>query len=369
MSDPSKPDEPPAGKPPVQYIRPQGIVPLDQQETQVITRVIKEPSFTQNLYLEARNSFTSGIKSLRANLRADTAFCREALAATLTESRWGRMIATVTHVHKLLNWLLGLGVPAGIIALYVAYIYPLAGPVGSIIIVLSLLVSASLVMIRVTRKLYDKISNALGDAREQVARSNTELESVKGELSVLREELTKAESRYAELTKYKIVPQIDEAATRIYLHTESPTVVRITAHISLRFENKDIYAWTMKGLDVELHKVGQPKAIWTWVHLRYMSEGLSVPKEKVEGMVVPAGQMTKPYIAIALLSLDEDEIKQASDLDLATYLNLVMNASNQPPFNVKIFVSWEQALKEGGARPLYVINAETINKLTDHRLG
>lgn len=179
-------------QPPVQFIQPPSIAPPEAQPPQIIT--IKEPSFTQNLYVEVRNWSKSKAKSSWHNLRSDVVFCREAFKAALSESRWSRMIAAVTHVHKLLNWSLGLGVPAGIIALYVAYIYPLAGPVGTIIVVLSLLVSASWVTIRVTRRLYETtVASSL--------HSQSELIGLRGQVETLVSELASTAGRLDDLEK------------------------------------------------------------------------------------------------------------------------------------------------------------------------
>src|ERR1044072_4710514 len=114
------------------------------------------------------------------------------------------MIAPVPHVHKVLNWFLSIGVPAGIIALYVAYIYPLVGPVGTIIVVLSLLVTASLVTIRVTRKLYGKTLITLSETQEQARL----VQVARTAVATSRREQTKLEERLKQLEE-RLKPKVE----------------------------------------------------------------------------------------------------------------------------------------------------------------
>lgn len=78
------------------------------------------------------------------------------------------MIATLNHLHKIINWFLGTGLLALILGLYAAYVYPGVGKWWTAIFVLSFVILGLLVTLRVTRKLYDNTvaSSAREDIRE-----------------------------------------------------------------------------------------------------------------------------------------------------------------------------------------------------------
>jgi hypothetical protein len=186
----------------------------------------------------------------------------------------------------------------------------------------------------------------------------------------VRKELASSEQRYQELTKYKIVFEIDEALTRVRLHNESPTVVRVTANIALYFISKDQNDWSLKRLDVTLHRLqpGSASEIYAYHFMRYTS-GNNQPIGGFERMLIQGGTKSETYIATAHISIG-DEVKSANELDSLCFLRVTMTAtSNQPPLEADVFLNWEDALSELGARPTFIAGVETINKITDRRIG
>jgi hypothetical protein len=167
---------------------------LMPQPPQIIT--VKEPSLSTNLAIVVRDWLKSGVRSFEGNLQADTAFCSDAFKATFAESRWGKMIVAVTHIHKLLNWLLGLGVPAAIIGSYIKFVYPIAGVTGTVIVVLSLLVFASLVTVRVTRKLYDKTVDLSLEAQGELPVLRSRVETLEHDLGQTAQRLEVLQKRF-----------------------------------------------------------------------------------------------------------------------------------------------------------------------------
>jgi len=190
-------------------------------------QIIKEPSLSTNLGIALRDWVKSRANSFWGNLRSDVAFCREAFRTDLSESRWSGMTAAVTHVHKLLNWALGLGVPAGIIALYIAYIYPLAGPVGTVIVVLSLLVLASLVTIRVTRKLYEKTLTSLLETQGQVASLTAASKDHARLIEAARTAMATARREIAVLEQQQIKPKVDITKKRTVMDITPEELVEL----------------------------------------------------------------------------------------------------------------------------------------------
>lgn len=79
---------------------------LSVGEPRVITRIIKEPSFTQNLSVEMRNWVKNRAKSFRGNLKADVTFCRAAVTASLAERKRSEVMSVVPiHISGLTGYL------------------------------------------------------------------------------------------------------------------------------------------------------------------------------------------------------------------------------------------------------------------------
>jgi hypothetical protein len=187
---------------------------------------------------------------------------------------------------------------------------------------------------------------------------------------------SKERSRFEELKSRHetqvLVFEIDEALTRIRIHDESPTVVRVTADVGLYFVSKDTNDWALKRLDVSLHRLipGGPVKIYGYHFMRYRHvSGAPIDTAQFERMVIQRGTKTETYIASGIISLGE-EIKAVSDLGSLCFLRVTMEAtSNQPPLNADLFFTWEGALNPDGIRPTLIAGVDTINKITDTRIG
>lgn len=129
------------------------------------------------------------------NFKADRAFCGDAFNATFTQGRWSNVIALLTFTNKWTNRVASIGILAIVIGLYYRSIYPIAGFVGTVIVVLSMLVLGSLVTIRVTRKLYEKVAATSSGAQSQMAELTGTVETLKLELASTTERLQDLEKR------------------------------------------------------------------------------------------------------------------------------------------------------------------------------
>lgn len=157
---------------------------------------VMEPSLSTNLAIEARDWIKSRTKSVWSNLRADITFCRDAFTAAFAEGWWSKMIATLSHLNKIVSAVLGTTLLAFILGLYVIYFYPVAGKSGTAIIGLLLLILGLLVTIRVTRRLYEKTSISATETQGQlltmtgqVEELNKRLNETAGELTELKEKI------------------------------------------------------------------------------------------------------------------------------------------------------------------------------------
>ena len=194
------------GAPTVQYIQPESIVPPDQQRPQIITQIIKEPSFTHNLSVEVRNWVKARAKAFRSNLIADVIFCRAAATATLAERQRSEVVSVVTHTHKWLNWFFGLGIPAGVISLYTWLIYPRVGGKWTAIVVLCFVALCLLVTIRMTRRLYDRTAISFSESQSLSAALGGKVEALESELASTAERLTALEKRFEPYFSIRFVP-------------------------------------------------------------------------------------------------------------------------------------------------------------------
>jgi hypothetical protein len=99
------------------------------------------------------------------------------------------------------------------------------------------------------------------------------------------------------------------------------------------------------------------------------ASGASIDTAQFERTVIPRGSKTDTYIASGIISFGE-EIKTVSDLGSLCFLRVTMEAtSHQPPLNADLFFSWEGALTPDGVRPTLIAGVDTINKITDTRIG
>ncbi len=191
----------------------------------------------------------------------------------------------------------------------------------------------------------------------------------------IKHQLLECEQRFDRLTEYKLIFEIDLRNTRVRVEESRPNQgephsIRIMANIQLRFENRDIYPLSMKGLDITLHRLGVvdglPRAeIFTFLAiLRITSNGIQINKRDFEGMMIQERRLTSFYLVEAMIAIENDEeIERSKDLDVVHFLRVSMKAGGyQPEFAAHLHPHWPEALEEGGTDQVFVTKAPVINK-------
>jgi len=145
--------------------------------------------------------------------------------------------------------------------------------------------------------------------------------------------LFKAEK--AKHERYKIVLIIDQNGSKATFKD------LLVLTISFRFENTDIYPWSMKGLDFTLHKIesGKIKDFFTMITCLYKSNGIEVPKEQFEGQLIQAGRVSPAYEALVIMQILDKEFEGFDKLSYDHFVRITMEASNQPTFTRDLFFS------------------------------
>ena len=118
---------------------------------------------------QRENGSRLGLNLFGAIFKADAALSRDAFKLAFSEGWWSKVITVLRQAHNSVSWVLGTGLLAFILGVYVAYIYPVVGKRWTAITALSLLVFCLLVTIRVTRKLYEKTSTSFLKIQDQAA--------------------------------------------------------------------------------------------------------------------------------------------------------------------------------------------------------
>jgi hypothetical protein len=171
-----------------------------------------------------------------------------------------------------------------------------------------------------------------------------------------------------ELTKHKLIFEIDERNTRVRVE-QTKSALRIFANIQLWFENMDIHPLSVKEIDISLHRYGikdvrDAADIFTlFAILRVSSNGVPINKNELEGMMIQERRVTPFYLIEAMLAIEDEQIKTATDLDAVTYIKVTMRSSGyQPEFTAKLFPHWPAALEDKGTSQIFVTGAPSISK-------
>lgn len=168
------------------------------------------------------------------NVKADRAFCADAFKATFAQGWWSKMIAVLTHTNKWLNRFLSFGVLAGIIGLYIRFIYPHAGNAGTAVIVLSVLIFGSLVTIRFTRRLYETMATSLIEAQGELPVLRSRVETLEHDLGQTAQRLEVLQKRFESSLTMTFEPE-KEACKQFFPRREITQYrVCITSPVALK---------------------------------------------------------------------------------------------------------------------------------------
>lgn len=184
--------------------------------------------------------------------------------------------------------------------------------------------------------------------------------------SAIKRELLITKDRCTELTRDRLVFEIDGENTFIRLEQhgsdQAGLLVRIWVHIQLRFENLDERPISMKKLDLTLHRGASE--VFAWLSIaRYSMNGIPIPKGDIEGMMVQGNRLTPWYLIEAALTVADDQVVHATDLDVGHSLTLTMYAGGyQPPFEARFHPNWSQALEPQGTKLICVTGATYIDR-------
>lgn len=149
--------------------------------------------------------------------------------------------------------------------------------------------------------------------------------------------------RYEDITKYKIVFEVDEGKSNLTFKENEP----ITLKLVLRFENTDIHRWSMKKLDFTLHEIvgKNTREFFTMYSLAYSSNGVLIPNEQIEGMTLAGGQLTQYYEAHVFLSVVDEDFKGFGNTKGFLVVRAHMDASNQPMYTTDYYLSVDERAK------------------------
>lgn len=171
-----------------------------------------------------------------------------------------------------------------------------------------------------------------------------------------------------ELTKHKLIFEIDQRHTVIRVQ-QTENAIRIFANIQLRFENKDIYPLSVKGIEISLHRHGiedvrEASDVFTlFAILRLSSNGAPINKDELENMMVQERRVTPFYLIETMLAIEDEQIKAATDLDVTDYLRITLHSSgHQPAFVAYLHPYWTAALGNEGTNQSVVTGARSITK-------
>lgn len=174
--------------------------------------------------------------------------------------------------------------------------------------------------------------------------------------------------RLEELTKHKLIFEIDERSMRIRVE-QTKSSIRIFANTQLRFENRDTYPLNVKGIDITLHRSGIKGVrgaadIFTlFAILRLSSNGVLINKDELENMMVQERRVTPFYLIEAMLAIEDEQIKTATDLDVTDYIKITMRGSGyQPDFTAELYPYWKAALEDEGTSQMVLVGAPSIHK-------
>lgn len=184
--------------------------------------------------------------------------------------------------------------------------------------------------------------------------------------SATRNALNASEGKYAQLTKNKVIFELDEIGTRVFI-TQDPTVIR--ARLKLRFHNKEPYDEHVRSMRLSLHHLASGE-IGTWIidDRYYGLDGTEIPREGFEGMLIQGKRLTPWYFCVISIDLMQGEnTRIPEDLTGAHCLSVTMAATNQEPYESQIFLNWEKACDKNGTAILSY-GAPAIRRWESRRL-
>lgn len=172
--------------------------------------------------------------------------------------------------------------------------------------------------------------------------------------------------------RYKVIFEIDEVTTRVFIQATSEDSLLISTNLKLRFENVDTHNWNIKSISVTLHKLEAPQedSLLTWIVTdRYFGlNDAEIPRHSFEGMMIQAGRLTEWYRCMFSLSGVQGVLNRPDELTASHFLRVTMKASNQNLFHCDMFIDWKRALTEQGA-PVLSFGAPAIRNWENRRLG
>jgi hypothetical protein len=129
------------------------------------------------------------------NLRADFKFSKEAIASGLAEGWWRKLMITLRGINKFLEIGFSVGIIALLLGAYWWFIYPTVGKRWTAIFALSILTAGFLVVIRFTRRFYEKTDDLLTDARRELAKAAIKTDVLEQALAPARAEVNRLQER------------------------------------------------------------------------------------------------------------------------------------------------------------------------------
>jgi hypothetical protein len=319
-----------------------------------------------------------------SSLKLDWRYCWKSLKAVSVEHDWSSVMKALLAVDKGLKEIVGGGVVFIVCNLaYFYFVFPVAGIAWTIVLYLLLICAFLWTCVHAVRVSHDmetqehngelgtlraelralqtQLTNA--EIQTQEARSNCrELETERGSL---RANLNASEQRYAEITKHKLVYEVRQEGSTIFVKDQGDDPPMILAKIALRFENRDTFPWSVKGLDIALCEQGG-KDIFAFTSKAYSLNEVAIKREVFESMLIQAGATTKFHLLDAVLDIKDERIKKPSDLDVVHFLKITLRCNAiQSPVEGKFHVIWESALRDEGAMPHLIRGVPTIDRFDE----
>lgn len=307
------------------------------------------------------------LRRLWKDIKADCRFCSNAIRAGIAEGWWRKIVTSLGHLHKAINLLLGTGLLAIVLLLYLSYVYPVVGKRWTAIFVLSIIVLGFLILIRFVRKYYEKMANSLTSHRDELLVAKNTIETLQRELSVVRVELEQRKAAIAEAQRHKLIFEIDARKTTVRVE-QTNSALRIWLNLQLRFENKDIHPLAVKDIRVGVYRRGVQDRLASrdvtvrFGVLRVSSNGVEMRKDILEGLSVAGREVSQLYMLETVIAIEaDDEIATAEDFEVNDCLRVIMKSSgDQPDFKNDILPSWRAA--KGQASDSIIVIGPSIEK-------
>jgi hypothetical protein len=284
-------------------------------------------------------------------------FHSHAVSSVYHRSKW-RGLMKAMHTTTKVVWAIFISAGGiGVLALFINYVWPLLGKRWWAIVFLSLFSVAVLFLNGIVKQYHQnetrdheeqrkKLTDQITEDSKTISFEQDQKETARQLVDDLRSENLSLKAELATWNTHKLVFEVDQSKSRV---SSANGLLRLT--IFIRFENRDTHRWSLKGLDFTLHHQvtgTETKDLFTMITVRYALNGIEIPKQEFERMLIQDGVVTDSYEVTVDMHILSKDYKGFDSLSYDHFVRITMDASNQPPLTEDyIFASLNREQNHG----------------------